>query len=554
MALSPDGRFATLPNRRPPIGPEDIVATTSLKSARTSIASPAFVVAGIAGIVVAGLVAAILRENGGTFAYMIDDPYIHLSMAEQILRGEYGVNAGEPAAAASSILFPYLVAALMALGCGSLAPLVINVVSLLGIVVALAALLREVAGEPPGGRQGAAAFVVLALCAALNVVGLVFCGMEHSLHIALTTLALLGVLRFHRSGEPPAWWLAVLWLEPLVRYEGLAVLVAGAILLALNGRAYTAALLVVLGLIPLVGFSAYLTSLGLPPLPSSVLVKGEESGIGDGTAGLLASLAANFLRNLQTHDGLVLALCLGLLLARLVRFDLTLRPLREVGAQVALFGAFVVLAHLVLGRFPTFNRYSAYALALGIMCVLVAHGGLLRRLLREGSAGLVAGFALALMLVLPTSTLQGLLTVVCASNIYRQHYQMHRFVTEFWRAPIAVNDLGWVSYQNPHYVLDLWGLGSEEARRHRKDPGSGWMAELAARKGVPAAAIYDTWFVTRPAGWTAVATLKLEGRLISADTDTVTFYATRADQVAVLKARLEAFAPTLPSGASMRFL
>lgn len=32
------------------------------------------------------------------------------------------------------------------------------------------------------------------------------------------------------------------------------------------------------------------------------------------------------------------------------------------------------------------------------------------------------------------------------NETYRQQYQLHRFVTQFWRQPVAVNDLGWMSH------------------------------------------------------------------------------------------------------------
>ena len=41
--------------------------------------------------------------HAGVFEYPLDDVYIHLAIASEIMRGGYGVNAGEPASAASSI-------------------------------------------------------------------------------------------------------------------------------------------------------------------------------------------------------------------------------------------------------------------------------------------------------------------------------------------------------------------------------------------------------------------------------------------------------------------
>ncbi len=35
----------------------------------------------------------ILVFNGGHFTYALDDPYIGLAMAEELLHGNYGINA-----------------------------------------------------------------------------------------------------------------------------------------------------------------------------------------------------------------------------------------------------------------------------------------------------------------------------------------------------------------------------------------------------------------------------------------------------------------------------
>src|SRR5262245_45707833 len=59
------------------------------------------------GALLIGLIAAILVLNGGTFTYTLDDPYIHLSVSEQIRSGSYGINPHEASAPSSSILYPF---------------------------------------------------------------------------------------------------------------------------------------------------------------------------------------------------------------------------------------------------------------------------------------------------------------------------------------------------------------------------------------------------------------------------------------------------------------
>jgi hypothetical protein len=53
-----------------------------------------------------GILAGMLQKTGGTFVYALDDPYIHLAMAEQLVQGHYGINASEPSSPSSSMIWP----------------------------------------------------------------------------------------------------------------------------------------------------------------------------------------------------------------------------------------------------------------------------------------------------------------------------------------------------------------------------------------------------------------------------------------------------------------
>ncbi|MCX6020056.1 MAG: hypothetical protein NTZ50_16445 [Chloroflexi bacterium] len=53
------------------------------------------------------------RAAEGHLIYTLDDPYIHLAIGESILSGGYGINVGEAAAPSSSVIWPYLMAALL---------------------------------------------------------------------------------------------------------------------------------------------------------------------------------------------------------------------------------------------------------------------------------------------------------------------------------------------------------------------------------------------------------------------------------------------------------
>ena len=116
-----------------------------------------------------------------------------------------------------------------------------------------------------------------------------------------------------------------------------------------------------------------------------------------------------------------------------------------------------------------------------------------------------------------------------------------------------VNDLGRVVWGNPNYVLDIYGLGSDEARRARLDgptPADGWAAPLAAKHGVKAAMVYDHWFGTAVGpDWVRVGALEMHRARGLLGGWTVAIYATDPAYAPELRGKLEAFAPTLPADA-----
>ena len=84
-------------------------------------------------------------------------------------------------------------------------------------------------------------------------------------------------------------------------------------------------------------------------------------------------------------------------------------------------------------------------------------------------------------------------TPIASEGHYDQQYQMHRFVTDFYKEPVAVNDLGWVSYGNNAFVLDLEGLGSESVRGLRAAHAfdAAHMAGLTSHYNVGLVMIYE---------------------------------------------------------------
>ena len=480
-------------------------------------------------LLAAGLLASVLHATGGVFSFTLDDPYIHLAMAEEIGRGGYGVNPGEPASASSSVLYPFLLAALLKLGLGQWGALAVN----LAAGAASTALLVALAGE--GGLVDArtpvwriAALAGL-LALALNLGGLAFTGMEHGLHAALALAALLGLARLGRTGRVDAWLVAALILAPLVRLEGMAMTGAGGLALLWRRRWAAAAGVAVATALALGGYAVFLHGLGLPPLPSSVLAKA-----GDGAHGFGAQL----LENLHAPGApIVLAGALSPLLAR--------------RGGPAAFASLALLAQLAVGSFGVryagwLHRYEAWAVVLAAGLVLLTTSVRLRAWLAQGPTLRATLAAALLLLALAPYVRTTAETALNARSIRLQQREMRRFAAEVLRAPVAVNDLGWVSWRNDGRVLDLWGLASEPARRARQSHAPPeWMDALARREGVRAVMIYDRWIGRVPAGWVRLG--ELRARVPLTVGPAVAFYAVDARDAPAVRAAVAAWARGLPA-------
>ncbi|WP_213030712.1 hypothetical protein, partial [Acinetobacter baumannii] len=94
-------------------------------------------------------------------------------------------------------------------------------------------------------------------------------------------------------------------------------------------------------------------------------------------------------------------------------------------------------------------------------------------------------------------------------NVAQQQMVTARIASELGMR-VAVNDLGLVALRSGQYVLDLVGLASPEvlqARRSGQMTGP-WINEMAARKGVEVAFIYDSWFPQWSKAWILVASVE----------------------------------------------
>jgi hypothetical protein len=504
------------------------------------------------------LIALSIYVCNGHLIYSLDDPYIHLSVAEKISKGWYGINFGEYSTPSSSMIYPLILAVTQWLGLGSAGALLVNLLAMAGAVYLMGDIfqnhiLKMAPGSYPYSLSNIAAIGLgMAFCLVMNAWGLVMTGMEHALHILAVLTVLWGFLKIiDHDAQRIGWLIIAIAALPAIRFEGMAMAIFSTMALIYLGRYKAASITTALLSLIVLAWFCFTKSHGMPLLPSSVMLK---SAIAANTIGhrgigpILASIQGNFEDSIHNRQGRILIAEL-FIIGCLSLINHSKNENIRLSVVVGGIGFFTGLVHLFFGHYGWFSRYEIYAMTLATLSCLCLGRQYLHNVF------ISSGCILVLLVVALPYAYTTQLSAQASLNIYQQQYQMHRFAVEYWQRPVAVNDIGLVSYHNPHYVLDLMGLGSEEVRKLKfagqlNAPG---IARIVAQKRVTLIMIYANWFKGDiPPDWRKVAIL--ETSQITAASNQVNFYITPAANLVQVNRLLHQFAKTLPHGAQLLIL
>jgi hypothetical protein len=570
------------------------------------------IAAGVAlGLCVVQLIL-ILGRTHREVLFTLDDAYIHLALAQHLAAaGHYGINSSEFSAPSSSIVYPFLLALLLKIGLGQVSAWLVNTAAAVAVAVLSCACLSAAGYRLAALSPARFTFLAICFCISFDLIVLASSGMEHVLHLAISLGCISGMLHFLKDEKVSANWLVCAFLCPLVRYEGATFWLSSVVLLAVYGRGRLAACLLAAGSAALGGFSLYLITRGGSALPSSILAKTIFMGgmppalaashlvatltVEAGGFILAACVALRYSRRVATFlGGMGLAETVAALLVHWLGMPnrpnlglLSWISPAAIGAHImwqavefgfhpvlflcivaiataifawrrtesrrmalALVAVFVLGAQLLVGSFePILNRYETYAIVSGAVLIAVLYAESGNRLVAGASWLRVIAIALVPALVLSLFVVRLRDVSSRAEDIYLQQHQMARFVQEYWKGPVAVNDLGQISYDNPFYVLDLWGLASRDALAARaRHTSVNWMDDVAREHGVGLAMLYLGWFGGVPTNWTEIGTLRVREPVLVLGKSEVQIFATSAAAIAPARAALARFAPSVPAG------
>ncbi len=492
-----------------------------------------------------------LSNTGGSFCYVLDDAYIHMSIARNLaMHGVWGVTREAFSSSSSSPLWTLLLAGCFAVvGPNSMVPFWLNIVmSYLLVAAAWHIMLRR------GMTNIWAGIVLIALVVCVPMMPIVFAGMEHVLHALLAIVFLDAVSTLVTQSRGARWgWPSTITLVSgvllaAVRYEGLFLVAVAGAFLACRQRLPFAVLLGSVSLAPLAIFGMVSVANGWPPLPVPLLLKTASPS----NTSLLAQgfLRAAALMREAPHLLSLLMLAMALLAigwAQQRRFD------SKNQVWLALFVC-ASLLHAAFARWGWFFRYEAYLMALGI----IGNAAAMRELIAEFRAPPLERLAITTLVASVVTVplfANGFHAVAftpgAARNVHEQMTQMGRFLGRYYPgASVAANDIGAINWYADLKLLDTLGLGSLEVATALLHGGfsSEDLERLAAQKGVEIAVVYaDEQHLPDgvPRTWRWIESWRIR-RNIVCGSDQVFFFAVSPGSDERLRHSLDAFAPELP--------
>lgn len=496
-------------------------------------------------VTVAALEYLALKKTGGHFCYPLDDPFIHMALAKNIvLHGNWGINAQGWTSTSSSPLFTILLALLFKLSINAYMPFLL---SSLGTLLILLAMQKELARHTDltTGNQALLAVVTLLVG---TVPAMTLLGMEHTLQIAFVLLFVHSAATVLSGGTRRDLQLAALWaaLMTFTRYET-SFIVGGAFFLLATQRRFKEAFLIALaGALPILLFGLLSVGKGGYFIPNSVMIKGNQN---------MTYLLNGGLTIVEKTGAFAGLFVVALLLA----WQKLQQGKKDRDFWILCLFLIGCCMHAATVTLSWFYRYEAYLIVLGSF-----HVGklLLYRLQQNGWSGIRRHLATTLVAILllynlPIRGLNALRNSVRAIyNVYGQQYQMGQFLkTYYYRQTVAANDIGAISWYADLNTVDLWGLGNNEVMKARMHHywNNDFLQQLAQKTNTRIAIIYDSWFdkdLAKP--WYKVAAWRAPYAYSVGDA-TVSFYAMSPAEAAGLTTKLKEFQPRLPADVTVEY-
>ncbi|MFP4369304.1 MAG: hypothetical protein ACLFR2_06985 [Candidatus Kapaibacterium sp.] len=442
------------------------------------------------------LLSEIQKEAGGSFVYVIDDPYIHLTLAKNIAQNQsFGMYGGQFASASSSPLWTLFLSV-----CYNFFPEFVLVPAILNFTFSLllTLLVYIFLAKKGTGHILSLAFALLIYLAA-PCPALIYTGMEHVLHILLVAMIFLMLTAEKYKSRVDILFLCLLSLAATgIRYETAFLVFFLSIFLAYNKNILAGALVLISGAAVPVIFGLYSLSKGWFFFPLSIYLKADLQSFS--IIYFIKKFILQWYIQLSENPSLlIILLVISIILYGTFKNDLI--PRHHKG--ILLIYLFSSILHLQFASTGWFYRYEAYLITSGLLLIFLNYKPLLnlnfnflKNLKKTGALLLILAIFLAPFIHRAGSSL--IRIPKAANKIFAFDYSAARFLSKYFPGKVAaINDIGAISYYNSAQYIDLVGLSSLDVAELKRNGNFNTksIGELLNRKDCELAIIYPNWFV-----------------------------------------------------------
>ena len=498
-----------------------------------------------------------LHKSDGRLIYPLDDTYIHMAIAKNlVVHHLWGVTRyGFSWTSSSPLWTAILAAAYWCLGVRIGVPLLLN-----AILATAACVFAWFAFRRRGLAASQMLVAMLALVFLTSIPSLTMLGMEHVLQL-LADCGFIYLAAESLTGSGEDWPIALIAIAPAVstaRYEGLFLIIPAVCLFALRGRFAIASLIFVAAMAPIAGLGFWAMSHGWYFLPSSLMMKGNLPTQFSLSA-ILQFVSRPAINLLKAPWLLVLGVVAAVAFYRSLKSGGTIWTWP--GVALAIYLA-MLAADVTLSRtgISWYSRYDAYLIGSAVFIFACCWNDpsceSLAALFPSGEASL--GSRVATIVIAVTLLSRAALTMMLipggANMIYSEQYQVARLLGDYYGGQsVALNDIGIAAYMSDVKITDLFGLATMEATKAQRENqfNASTMERICAASDVKVAIVYNHVFRGEvfahgnPRGWIEVGSAGLL-KSLSGGTPVFVFYGIGQEQANLLRVRIDEFRRSLP--------
>ncbi len=487
-----------------------------------------------------------ISNTGGHLFYTLDDPYIHMAIAKNLVKhGIWGITKYEFTSCSSSPLWTLILSfSFLFVGIKDFLPFVLNVFFASLTAVFIFNFIVKFTDS-----NLTIFSVIISVLFFSPFITVIFTGLEHSLYTMIIILIAIFLYKIlgEKENKKSIYILYVLIiLLTLTRYEGLFVAFSLFLIFIYRRKFLIAFLILIFAFISFlaVGFISVFNDWHF--FPNSVLLKSPVP-VTDIWSFIKETFYPRFLRIFWAYNRIFVLVFISFVIFLHLRKNKELSPFKA----LIFFFMSVTFLHIQFAMTGSLLRYEMYIIALGIFVNSV----LIIIFLKEKKNIIkiyTKIFLFILVLFFSISIFKAVKNVPIAStNIFQMQYQMSKFIGRFYEGKtIALNDIGAVNFYSDVKCVDLWGLANKEIGDYRRQKAynTNIIYSVNKEKNTEIAIVFESWFKQYgglPSNWYEAGKWTIPNN-ITCGSDSVTFYAIDSAKFLKLQDNLKSFSKELP--------